>query len=77
MRSRAVLWHRPRGVILLTAIRASSGTTLLLMPRAVRRTVGAGRSDTFILRVTRILGGRELVQAVVAVRHRSQSSTVA
>jgi hypothetical protein len=61
----------------LAAIRAAWGTALLLAPDAVLRAVARERCDARTRRVTRVLGGRELVQGMVAARHRSRSSILA
>lgn len=60
----------------LAAIRAGWGTTLLLAPDSVLRAVGAGRSDARTRCVAQALGVRELIQAMLAVRYRSRSSSL-
>jgi hypothetical protein len=55
------------------AIRMAWGTVLLLVPNSVLRTVGARRGDARASRVARMLGARQLLQGVIAVRHRSRS----
>lgn len=61
-------------MIKLTAIRAAWGTALLLAPDAVLCSLGHGRIDPRARRVTQVLGGRELLQGLIACRHRSRSS---
>jgi hypothetical protein len=61
-------------VIKLCVIRAAWGTALLLAPDAVLRCIGHEPVDPRARRVTQILGGRELVQALIASRHRSRAS---
>lgn len=61
-------------MIKLPAIRAAWGTALLLAPDAVLRRVGHGPIDPRTRRLTQVLGGRELVQGLVASRHCSRAS---
>ena len=58
----------------LTAIRAAWGTALLLAPDAVLRRVDRRTIDPRTRRVAQVLGGRELLQALVASRHHSRAS---
>jgi hypothetical protein len=75
MRGRAIS-GRDRAVIGLAAIRAVWGTTLLLAPDSVLRTVGAARLDALTRCVAQALGVRELIQAMLAVRYRSRASNL-
>ena len=61
-------------MIKLPAIRAGLGNALLLAPDAVLRSVDHGHVDPRMRRVTQVLGGRELVQGLLASRHRSPGS---
>jgi len=61
-------------VIKLTAIRMAWGAALLLAPDAVVCSIGHRRIDPRVRRVTQVLGGRELVQGLIAARHRSRRS---
>ncbi len=61
-------------MIKLTAIRTAWGTGLLLAPDAVLRSVDRRTIDRRTRRVTRVLGGRELLQALLASRHHSRAS---
>lgn len=61
----------------LAAIRAAWGAALALAPGSVLRAVGAGRIDARTRRVTRVLGARELIQAMLASRCRSRRSSLA
>ncbi len=61
-------------MIKLPAIRAAWGTALLLAPDAVLRRVGHGPVDPRTRRLTQVLGGRELLQGLIACRHRSRGS---
>ncbi|MGI8506768.1 MAG: hypothetical protein ACR2MK_08195 [Solirubrobacteraceae bacterium] len=58
-------------------IRAVWGAALLLAPGAAWRLAGSGDPDPAARLLTRVLGGRELVQAIVAARHCSRFSTFA
>lgn len=60
----------------LAALRGAWGTALLLDPESVLRTIGAGASDARTRRVAQVLGGRELTQAALAIRHRSRWSSL-
>ncbi len=62
---------------LLAAIRAAWGAGLLLAPDAAWRIVGGANPGPPARRITRVLGGRELVQAAIAIRHRSRFSALA
>jgi hypothetical protein len=64
-------------MIELAAIRAGWGTALLLAPASVLRSSGAACSGARTSRVARMLGARQLIQALLAVRHRSRSSSLA
>ncbi|QEC46407.1 hypothetical protein FSW04_01640 [Baekduia soli] len=57
----------------LPAIRATWGAALLLAPDVVLGIIGQGRVDTRTRRVTQVLGGRELLQGLLASRHCSRS----
>jgi len=61
-------------VINLPATRAAWGAALLLAPDAVLRQVGDGPIDPRTRGVTQVLGGRELLQALITSRHRSRAS---
>lgn len=61
-------------MIKLAAIRAAWGTALLLTPDAVLRRLGHGPIDPRTRRVTQVLGGRELLQGLIASQHRSRAS---
>ncbi len=61
-------------MIKLTAIRMAWGTILVLAPDEVLRCAGDGPIDPRVRRVTQVLGGRELVQGLIAARRRSRGS---
>lgn len=61
-------------MIKLPAIRAAWGMALLLAPDTMLRSVAYRRNDPRARRVTQVLGGRELLQGVLASQHRSRSS---
>ncbi len=61
-------------MIKLPALRAAWGIALLLAPDAVLRSVGYRRTDPRARRVTQVLGGRELLQGLIASQHLSRSS---
>jgi hypothetical protein len=61
-------------VIKPTAIRMAWGAALVLAPDEVLRRVGHEPIDPRERRVTQVLGGRELVQGLIAARHWSRGS---
>jgi hypothetical protein len=53
----------------LEVVRGVQGTILLVAPDAVLRRVAGGRADAPVRRVTRVLGARNLAEALVLRSH--------